>query len=139
MSRMPVRLYYSPVRHSYALFYHPVIGVFRQKKILFNNNQYKIIPQKLDNIESAERSIKIRIEIGQGLLKMKNSFYLIENYFRSKRDINTIRMKTNESDKTINNEKNPIEEEDTGIWETVVERKDQYNSNQLPKQRRTSM
>lgn len=131
---MPIRLYYSPVRHSYALFYHPIIGVFRQKKILFNNNQYKIIPHKLDSIESAERSIKIRIEIGQGLLKMKHSFFLIENYFRSRRDINTIKMKEIDNDKPVDNEKTQTQEEETGIWETVVERQDQQGSNQ---QRRT--
>ena len=78
---MPVRVYYSPVRHSYALFYHPVLGVFRQKKIAFRDNQYTIIPQKLDSIESEQRSIKIRIKLGQGLLSTRSSFYLIEVYF----------------------------------------------------------
>jgi hypothetical protein len=130
ISRMPVRLYYSPVRHSYALFYHPVIGVSRQKKILFRDDQYKIIPQKLDSIESPERSIKIRIELSQGLLRMKSSFYLIENLFRSKRDIRRIRMENIENDET-KKEQNQTQDE-TDIWETVVEQKDQRSS-----QRRT--
>jgi len=142
ISRMPVRLYYSPIRHSYALFYYPIIGVFRQKKILFRDNQYKLIRQKLDSIESAERSIKIRIELGQGLLRMKNSFYLIEHFFRSKRDIRKIRMNEIENDETRNTEEkkeqNRIKEE-TDIWETVIEKKDQLNTNQQPSQRRTFM
>ena len=134
-SRMPVRLYYSPIRHSYALFYHPIIGVFRQKKILFRNDQYKIIPQKLDSIDSAQRSIKIRIELGQGLLRMKDSFYLIEDLFRSKRDIHKIKQIEIENDETTKTEQNPKQEE-TDIWETVVERKDQQTP---PTKRRTFM
>jgi hypothetical protein len=135
---MPVRLYYSPVRRSYALFYHPVIGVFRQRKILFRDNQYQIIPQKLDNIDSAERSIKIGIELGRGLLRMKESFYLIENFFRSKQDIRRIRIKDVEKDETDKAETQKQEEE-TDIWETVVEKKDQLNANQRTSQKRTFM
>jgi hypothetical protein len=122
---MAVRLYYSPVRRSYVLFYHPIIGVFRQKKILFRDNQYQIIPQKLDDIDSVERSMKIRIELNQGLLRMKNSFYLIEHFFRSNRDIRRIRMKDIENDQTDKMENQTKEEAD--IWETVVEKKDQLN------------
>jgi hypothetical protein len=135
---MPVRLYYSPVRHSYALFYHPTIGVVRQKKILFRDNQYSIIPQKLDSIESPQRSIKVRIELHQGLLRMKNSFYLIENFFRSRRDIRKIKRDEIENDETINTENNQTQEE-TDIWKTVVERNDRLNSNQQPPRRRTFM
>jgi hypothetical protein len=129
---MPIRLYYSPVRRSYALFYHPIIGVLRQKKILFRDNQYKLIPQKLDNIESPQRAIKIRIELGQGLLRMKSSFYLIENLFRSKRDIYKIRMNEIDNNEIKNNEQN-----ETDIWQTVVEKKDQQRP--TPPQKRTFM
>ncbi|CAF3816416.1 unnamed protein product [Rotaria sordida] len=139
LSRMPIRLYYSPVRHSYALFYHPVIGVLPKKKILFRDNQYKIIPQKLDSVELPQRSIKIRLEFGDGLFRTKKSFYLVESLFRSKRDIQRIKMNDIKNDETINNEKkNPIQEE-TDIWQTVVEKKDQYDSKQKPLKRRTFM
>ena len=124
MARMPIRLYYSSIRDSYALFYHPVIGVFRQKKILFRNDQYKIIPQKLDHIDAPQRSVKIRLEFSQGLLRMKHSFYLIEDLFRSKRDILRIRKTEIKDDQTININSNSTKEE-SDIWETVVEQKDQ--------------
>ncbi|CAF0713900.1 unnamed protein product [Adineta steineri] len=141
ISRMPVRLYYSPVRHSYALFYHPMIGVLRQKKILFNNNQYSIIPQKLDSIQSAERSIKLHIDFGQGLFRLKNNFYLIENYFRSKNDIHRIKTKDSQAEKTMNNEKEQTQEDESDMWQTVVERKDQPNNNntQRSRQKKTFM
>jgi hypothetical protein len=107
----------------------------RQKKILFRNDQYKIIPQKLDSIDSPQRSIKIRIELGQGLLRMKNSFYLIEDLFRSKRDIHKIKKIEIENDETTNTEQNSKQEE-ADIWQTVVERKDQKTP---PTKRRTFM
>ncbi|CAF2646204.1 unnamed protein product [Rotaria sp. Silwood2] len=125
-SRMPIRLYYSHVRRSYALFYHPVIGVLRKKKILFRNDQYKIIPQKLDSIEAPQRSIKIRMDFGAGLFKTRKSFYLIETLFRSKPDIQRIKIKDIKDNETINNEKNKEQyptQEETDIWETVVEKK----------------
>ncbi len=133
---MAVRLYYSPVRHSYALFYHPILGIFRQKKISFRHDQYKLIPQKLDSIESAERSIRIRIELGQGLFRMKNSFYLIERLFRSKRDIQRIRGNEIQYQETMK-EQNRTQEE-TDIWQTVVEKKDS-NQPTPPPSRRTFM
>jgi hypothetical protein len=136
VSRMPVRVYYSPSRRSYALFYHPIIGVLRQKKIVFHDNQYRFIPQKLDSIESAQRSVRIRIELGQGLLATKKSFYLIESLFRSRRDIHRIRTKDTE---TINvdkdKEQDRTQEEESDIWETVVERKDEINNNSPPPRR----
>jgi hypothetical protein len=124
LSQVPIRLYYSPARRSYALFYYPIIGVFRQKKLLFKDNQYQVIPQRLDNLDSSERSMKIRIELGQGLLRMKNSFYLVEMYFRSNRDIRRIRMKDIETDETDNQTK----EKEEDIWETVIEKKDQTST-----------
>jgi len=60
---------------------------------------------------------------------MKKSFYLIENYFRSKRDIHKIRMNEIETDEIKKNEEN-----ETNIWQTVVEKKDQP-----PPQKRTFM
>lgn len=138
IARMPVRLYYSPARRSYALFYHPVIGVFRQKKIHFREDQYKLIPQKLDNIESPQRSLKIRIELGQDLLRMKNSFYLVENFFRSRRDIQRVRMNEIKDEEMKTSDINK-EQEETDIWETVVEKKDQINPNQQATQRRKFM
>jgi len=135
---MPVRLYYSQIRHSYALFYHPVIGILRQKKIVFRDDQYKIIPQKLDHIESPQRSIQIRIELGQGLLRMKNSFYLIENFFRTRRDIQKIRMEEIKDDQTKTSNINK-EQEETNIWETVLEKKDRINLNQRSTQKRNFM
>mgnify|MGYP006892778970 CR=1 FL=1 len=126
---MPIRLYYSRVRHSYVLFYHPTIGVFSQKKVPFRNDQYKIVPQKLDAIDGAQRSVKIRIEFGQGLLRLKNSFYLIEQYFRSRRDIQRLRFNDIENDEVkIPEEKTKQGEAD--IWQTVVDKKDQTNVNQ---------
>ncbi|UJR14264.1 hypothetical protein I4U23_001255 [Adineta vaga] len=125
ITRIPIRLYYSSVRQSYALFYHPLIGVFRQKKILFADHQYKIVSQKLDSINGPERTTKIRIQLGTGLFSTKYNFYLIENYFRSKRDINRLKNKNIEQDtKTNENEKYQSEEE-SNIWQTVVEKKDQ--------------
>lgn len=123
---MPIRLYYSRVRQSYALFYHPTVGVFRTKKILFRTDQYEFIRQKLDSIESAERSIKIGINYSQGLFRMKPSFYLVEKFFRSRRDIRQIRTKQIEED---NNEKIKDEptQEESDIWQTVMENKDQSN------------
>jgi len=49
---------------------------------------------------------------------MKKSFYLIENYFRSKRDIYKIRSNEIETDEIKKNEEN-----ETDIWQTVVEKK----------------
>ncbi|CAF1383015.1 unnamed protein product [Rotaria magnacalcarata] len=142
ISRIPVRLYYSPVRQSYALFYHPIIGVLRKKKILFRNDQYKMIPQKSDSIESSQRPIKICLEFGDGLLRMKKKFYLIETLFRSRRDIYRIKMNNIKDDERVNNmkdrEQNSTQEE-TDIWETVVEKKDQYFDKQKSSQRRTFM
>jgi hypothetical protein len=129
-------LYYSSARQAYAVFYHPVIGVFRQRKILFGNNQYQVVPQKLDDINSAERALKIRIEIGKGLLRTRRSFYLIENYFRSRGDVRQFKSKKSEETKT-NNEDNQQQQqqqqEESDIWETVVERKDQPNPQQRSK------
>lgn len=133
ITRIPTRLYHSPTRQAYALFYYPFLGVFRQKKIMFDTNQYQIIPQKLDSIESAERSFKIRIEIGKGLSRLRQSFYLIENYFRSKRDLNRMKLKTSEHDATTNEDDKSQEEQDGGIWETVVEQKDKPNPQQRAK------
>ncbi|CAF3462689.1 unnamed protein product [Rotaria sp. Silwood1] len=138
-SRMPVRLYYSPVRHSYALFYHPVIGVLRKKKILFRDNQYKIIPQKLDSIETPQRSIKIRMDFGKSLFQMKKSFYLIETLFRSKRDIQKLKMKDDETINNVNNKEQYSTQDETDIWETVMEKKDQYDNKQKSSQKRTFM
>jgi len=140
-SWMPIRVYYAPIRRLYALFYHPIIGVFRHRKILFHNEQFRIIPQKLDTIDSPQRSIKITINTGKGIMS-KKSFYLIEGLFRSKADIQQFRINAhgsgdnsqlskNEttSQRTERNSKetNRTEEEqkDTEIWETVLERKDQ--------------
>jgi hypothetical protein len=132
---MPTRLYYSPTRRSYALFYLPFINAFRPKKILFRDSQYRFVPQKLDNIDAPERSMKILVESGRGFFSVKKSFYLIESYFRSKRDI--YRIRTNQDDDThepVNDEKNE-ESKEPDIWETVVEKKDQ----QAPPSRRNSM
>ena len=117
-----------------------MIGVLRKKKILFRNDQYKIIPQKLDSIESSQRSIKIGLEFGDGILRMKKSFYFIETLFRSRRDIYRIKMNNIKDDETVNNMKNKEQnstQEETDIWETVVEKKDQYYDKQKQSQRRT--
>jgi hypothetical protein len=82
--------------------------------------------------------MKIRIELGRGLLRMKESFYLIENFFRSKQDIRRVRIKDIEKDETDKAETQKQEEE-TDIWETVVEKKDQLNANQRTSQKRTFM
>ena len=97
-----------------------------------------MIPQKLDSIEAPERSIKIRVESGQGFFSVKKNFYLIETYFRSQRDI--YRVRTNEDDTQESADRGKNEEStqgpaETDIWETVVEQKDQ----QAPPSRRNSM
>jgi hypothetical protein len=79
--------------------------------------------------------MKILVESGRGFFSVKKSFYLIESYFRSKRDI--YRIRTNQDDDThepVNDEKNE-ESKEPDIWETVVEKKDQ----QAPPSRRNSM
>ena len=132
---MPTRLYYSPTRRSYALFYLPFINALRPRKIPFRDSQYRVMPQKLDNIEAPERSMKIRVESGQGFFSVKKNFYLIESYFRSRLDI--LRLRSNQDDNTresVENDKNEDSKE-TDIWETVVEKKDQ----QAPPSRRNSM
>lgn len=142
IARTPIRLYYSPVRQSYALFYHPVIGVLRKKKILFHIDQYQIIPQKLDNVESAQRAMKIGLQFGDGLFNMKKSFYLIEEYFRSRRDVHRMRRKDIRVDEAINNEKEKEQQqtqEESDIWQTVVDKKDQYDDKRKPSQKRNFM
>ncbi|CAF1588598.1 unnamed protein product [Adineta ricciae] len=136
ISRTPTRLYYSSVRKSYALIYYPVIGVFRQKKILFNMQQYQIIPQQLDSINGPQRAAKIRIQFGTGLLKTRQHFYFIEHYFRSKRDVNRLRCKDIEQDSTTDENDKYKDEEDSHIWQTVVEKKDQPYQ-ERPRQQRT--
>ena len=135
IAQMPVRVYYSPLRQSYALFYHPPIGMFRQKKIVFHLDQYQLIPQKLDQIDSAERSVKIQINSNQNILRLKLSFYLIEQFFRSSKDIQLIRTKQIEPDEI---KEEPIQTQDEAdIWQTVMEKKDQPNDKQRSSQRKT--
>lgn len=55
---------------------------------------------------------------------MKNSYYLIENLFRSRRDIQKIRMTEIKDDETKTQDIHK-EQEETDIWETVIEKKDQ--------------
>jgi hypothetical protein len=134
---MPTRLYYSSTRRCYALFYHPMLSVFRQRKIDFHEHQYRVIPQQLDAIESAERSIKIQLDFGSGLLAFKKSFYCIEFYFRSKRDIYRIRTHDGQTDNTDHVVKSNQVMEETDIWETVMDKKEQHANNQqtLPSKR----
>lgn len=124
IAQIPVRVYYSSVRQAYALFYYPPIGVFRQKKVLFRLEQYQIIPQKLDQIDSVERSIKIRINSNQSILRLKPSFYLIEKFFRSQRDIRLMRTKKIESDTIKEEEEEKLnQKQDEGdMWQTVMDK-----------------
>ena len=140
ISQIPVRLYYSPVRYSYALFYHPLIGVFRQKKIVFRNDHYKITAQKSSNIKPQERAMTIDVEFGQGLLRMKKKFYVMESYFRSRNDIYRLEKMNTKTDETVNAEKekkqNETQEEDD-MWQTVMEQNDQYESKRKSSKKKT--
>ena len=128
MSHIPVRLYYSPTRRSHALFYYPMIGVFRQKKISFQTSQYRFVPQEVSDVKATQRSVQLRIELGQGLLAMKKNFYFMESYFRSRQDVYRVRVgdaakrETNNPDERTEAERTS---QDPDIWQTVVENKEQ--------------
>ena len=130
IGQIPIRLYYSRVHQSYALFYHPVVGVFRTKKLIFRTDQYEFLRQKLDSIDTSERSIKIRLNLRQGLFRMKPTFYLAEKFFRSRRDVRQIRTKQIDVDDEQNQIKNEPTEQESDIWQTVMENKDQVNDKQ---------
>ena len=126
MSHIPVRLYYSPTRRCYALFYHPIIGVFRQKKISFQHSQYRFIPNDVADVKSSQRSLQIRIELGQSLLAIKKNFYFMESYFRSRRDIYTLQSDDAAKREAIHRDESHEPErtsQESDIWETVVENK----------------
>lgn len=124
IARMPTRVYHSVNLRSYAVLYHPTISVGRQKKLVFNDKQYTVIPQKLDNISGPERSIKIRVDLGKGLLSIKRNFYLIEAFFRSQKDIRQLRTHRIETDEP---KADPVEDEGD-IWQTVVDNQGQPTS-----------
>ena len=98
--------------------------------------QYQIIPQKLDSINGPQRTTKIRVQFGTGLLKMRQHFYFIESYFRSKRDVHRLRYKDIEQDSTTNENDKYKAEEDSDIWQTIIEKKDQPYQ-ERPRQQRT--
>jgi len=124
IARMPTRVYHSITRRSYTLFYHPMISVLRQKKLVFNDNQYKLIAQKLDNHSGPERAVKIRVALGNSWTSSKRDFYLVEAFFRSRKDLRQLRTHQIEMDEP----KGAKVEDEGDIWETVVENQERTTS-----------